>query len=84
MEDVFKRFLIASDPFIFSCRKLLAKPLKSLLIYVIKLLESLSKQTKTVGEYLIVHPIAPPMQVQILKIVILTKLATQNFFNNVV
>lgn len=30
MEDVFKRFLVASDPYISSCRKLPVKPLKSL------------------------------------------------------
>lgn len=40
MEDVFKRFLISSDPIISSCRKLLHKPLKSLSPEVIALLES--------------------------------------------
>lgn len=40
MEDVFKRFLIASDPYITSCRKLPAKSLKSLSADTINLLAS--------------------------------------------
>lgn len=40
MEDVFKRFLVASDPYITSCRKLPAKQLKSLSPDAINLLTS--------------------------------------------
>ena len=40
MEDVFKRFLVASDPYISSCRKLPVKPLKSLATETIDLLSS--------------------------------------------
>ncbi|XP_077272350.1 uncharacterized protein LOC143902954 isoform X2 [Temnothorax americanus] len=38
MEDVFKRFLVASDPYISSCRKLPVKPLKSLSTETVNLL----------------------------------------------
>nr|XP_046477788.1 uncharacterized protein LOC124216824 isoform X1 [Neodiprion pinetum]XP_046477789.1 uncharacterized protein LOC124216824 isoform X1 [Neodiprion pinetum]XP_046477790.1 uncharacterized protein LOC124216824 isoform X1 [Neodiprion pinetum] len=40
MEDVFKRFLVASDPYISSCRKLPVKPLKSLSAETINLLSA--------------------------------------------
>lgn len=40
MEDVFLRFFIASDPYVSSCRKLPAKPLKSLSPEVLSLLSS--------------------------------------------
>lgn len=40
MEDVFKRFLVASDPYISSCRKLPTKPLKSLSAEAVNLLSS--------------------------------------------
>jgi len=38
MEDVFKRFLVSSDPYISSCRKLPVKPLKYLSMETINLL----------------------------------------------
>lgn len=40
MKNIFWRFLISSDPFISSCRKLPNKPLKSLSSEVISLLSS--------------------------------------------
>lgn len=40
MEDIFKRFLVASDPYISSCRKLPVKPLKSLSAEAVNLLLS--------------------------------------------
>lgn len=40
MEDVFRRFLISSDPYISSCRKLRARPVKSLSKEVIPLLRA--------------------------------------------
>lgn len=46
MEDVFKRFLVASDPYISSCRKLPAKQLKSLSADAINLLSSPSVDKK--------------------------------------
>lgn len=50
MEDVFKRFLLASDPFISSCRKLPAKPMRSLSADTIDLLLSPSIDAEEVLE----------------------------------
>lgn len=49
MEDVFRRFLVCSDPLISSCRKLRSKPLKSLSKDVISLLKMPSLTTDPVN-----------------------------------